>query len=107
MEAEVQNDVMHDRGSGRRDGRSKQRVKRDQQQANFDDTSGDAHKQRCVPGRDQVLHSVRGVDSLFFDARVTAETQQVQFSNKLTSWTRLLGSPAATVHRQELRAIRG
>ena len=56
---------------------------------NVDDTSGDAHTQRCVPGRDQVPHSrgARGIDSHISDARVAAETQLAQFSNKVASWT--------------------
>ena len=37
---------------------------------NVDDTSGDAHTQRCVPGRDQVPHSrgARVIDSHISDA---------------------------------------
>ena len=56
---------------------------------NVDDTSGDAHTQRCVPGRDQVPHcrGARGIDSHISDARVAAETQLAQFSNKVASWT--------------------
>ena len=72
--------------------------------------------------RDQVPHSrsARGIDSLISDARVTAETQQVQFSQqdceldilvvvrRQASFSQTVsGSPAVAVHRQELRAIHG
>ena len=73
---------------------------------NVDDTSGDAHTQRCAPGRDQVPHSTstRGIDSLISDARVTAETQQVQFSNKVASTHRSLSDDRRRWPRQCLEA---
>ena len=60
-----------------------------------------------------IAEALRGVDSLIFDARVTAETQQAQLSNEVASstmrndrrrWTQTqLGSPAVVAHRQDNR----